>query len=184
MPAFHRSAPAPSLWWWWCPESETKTQSQSSWLPSPGHLHQETPPGTLALLSTEQRNSQSKRFSLHNTTAKPGILTFFVLNHDGVAKRKQFEELHDIVVFLGTDTGHQGVIHECEFSVSKPIPAPVHWLRAKQEKVYWGISTFIVLLIFLLEEEEKGQTDRCTLFSGPKVQRLLVKKKKEKKEAV
>lgn len=61
-----------------------------------------------------------------------------------MTKREQFEELHDVLVFPGSDTGHQGVIHELEFLVSKPVPAPVHRLGGKQEKQNEDILSLIL----------------------------------------
>lgn len=80
--------------------------------------------------------------------AEPGTFTLFVLNHDSVAKGEQLEELRDVLVFPGSDTGHQGVIHELEFFVSEPIPAPVHRLGGKREKDNEDMPSFVVLLIF------------------------------------
>lgn len=54
--------------------------------------------------------------------------TLFVLHHDCVAEREQFEELGDIFVFPGSDTGHQTVIHELELLVSVAVPFPVYRL--------------------------------------------------------
>ena len=86
-----------------------------------------------------------------------------------MAEREQFKELRDVLVFPGSDAGHQGVIHEREFCVSKRIPAPVHRLGGKRGKDREAVRYFIAVLtpsILEVARKMNGSLFFCVIVDG------------------
>lgn len=57
-----------------------------------------------------------------------GLLTLFMLHHDGVTQGQEFEELQYLRILLRTDTGNEEMVFELELLFGVFIPTEIHRL--------------------------------------------------------
>ncbi len=57
-----------------------------------------------------------------------GLLTPFMLHHDGVTQGQEFEELQYLRILLRTDTGNEEMVFELERLFGVFIPTEIHRL--------------------------------------------------------